>query len=158
MQLYLIRHGLAAEGAADEARPLTEEGRARMAEEARALRRIGARFDRLLHSPLVRAAQTADTLEELVVGTSSPTPQLARAPAEELLAELRGESVALVGHEPWLSELVAWLVTGERRLGPRFAIEKGGVALLEGEPRPLGMALAAFLPPDALLAIARGSS
>jgi phosphohistidine phosphatase len=155
MQLYLIRHGLAADGGADEARPLTDEGRARIAEEAQALRRLGAQFDRLLHSPLLRATQTAEALADLVLGTSSPTPRLVLAPSEELLAELAGESVALVGHEPWLSELVAWLVTGERRLGPRFAIEKGGVALLEGEPRPLGMALAAFLPPEALLAIGR---
>ena len=36
-----------------------------------------------------------------------------------------GPDAAVVGHEPWLSQLVAWLTTGEQR-GELVELEKGG--------------------------------
>ena len=63
-----------------------------------------------------------------------------------------GETVAVVGHEPWLSELIAWLVVGEPADGDaRFRMKKGGVAQLRGTPRPGRMQLRALLPPKLFL-------
>ena len=62
--------------------------------------------------------------------------------------------MALVGHEPYLSELLGWLLFGDfvgdsarEALAERFLFKKGGVAWLEGRPRPGEVALRAFLPP-----------
>jgi phosphohistidine phosphatase len=55
--------------------------------------------------------------------------------------------VAVVGHEPWLGELIALLTTGESRHGETIPLKKGGVAILEGAPTPGGMTLRALLPP-----------
>jgi phosphohistidine phosphatase len=150
MRLALIRHAIAEEGADDDARPLSKKGRKRFQEEVKALARLELRFERVLHSPKLRAVQTAELLASLAGAGLEVTPLLARAPSEELLGLLRGDSLAVVGHEPHLSTLLAWLVSGDRALGARVELKKGAVALLEGEPTPGGMQLLALLPPKVL--------
>lgn len=152
MKLYVIRHAPAAgqsPDGSDEARALTPEGRARFACVVAALRSLGVRFDLLLHSPLLRAVETAELCTPLLEGRTAVTAELAQAPSKALLDQLRGVSVAVVGHEPWQSELVAWLVTGEREFGPRFALAKGAVAALGGRAEPGAMSLD-FLAPSEL--------
>lgn len=154
MLLHVIRHAIALDTAemADEDRPLTDEGRGEFAAVVDGLGRIGTRFDLVLHSPLVRAVQTAEMLSPLLRseparGERRASAHLAKAPSVELLAELRGDSVAVIGHEPWVSELVAWLLVADRRHGQCFALGKGAVAILEGGPRPADMALVGFFAP-----------
>jgi hypothetical protein len=78
-------------------------------------------------------------------------PLLAAPPADGLLQLFStGNVVGAVGHEPWLSELLAWLVTGKATLGSQFEFKKGAVAHLEGEPRPGQMRLKALLTPKAM--------
>jgi phosphohistidine phosphatase len=156
MQLFLVRHAPAlprAAGGGDAARPLSPEGRSGFARSVRGLERLGLRFDRLYHSPWLRAVQTADALMSLVDGESVVCPELARAPSAELLSCVRGERVALVGHEPWLSALCAWLVLGSSANGSRLVVKKGGVVRLQGRLAPSGMELLALLPPKALRAL-----
>lgn len=155
MKLFVIRHATAADRSPDgrdESRALTPEGRERFARAVAALRSLGVRFDLLLHSPLLRAVETAELCTPLLTGRTAVAAELAQAPSKSLLAQLRGESVAVVGHEPWQSELVAWLVTGERELGPRFAFRKGAVAALDGRAEPGAMALEFFASPRLLAA------
>src|SRR4028118_1349152 len=67
MELYLIRHGIAAERetyANDEERPLTDKGRKKTEKVAKQLRKHGLRFDLILTSPLVRARETAMILQD----------------------------------------------------------------------------------------------
>ncbi len=150
MELTLIRHAIAEPGADDAARALTPEGRARFRTCAKTLAALGLRFERVLHSPRRRAVQTAELLVRRCGGQLEETPLLAQAPGASLLAAARGERVALVGHEPWLSELLALLVTGETGDGARFELKKGAAALLEGTPKPGAMRLRALLPPRVL--------
>src|SRR5215468_8844575 len=98
MELYVLRHGIAAdmgpEGSGDAGRPLTEEGIAKMREEARGLLQLGLRLDVLLSSPLVRARQTAEivgralNIEIQLAAALAPGCDLARLGG--LLAEHRG--------------------------------------------------------------------
>src|SRR5258707_13791920 len=107
MQLFLIRHAIAEDpraGLRDESRALTAEGRRRFTEELRGLERLDFRFERLRHSPLRRALETAELLVPLVEGELAVDARLATAPGAGLIASLAGESLALGGHEPWLSE------------------------------------------------------
>ena len=85
-------------------------------------------------------------------------PALARAPSQDVLDALDGTRVALVGHEPWMGELVAWLTTGATLHGSVFAFKRGGVAWLEGQPQPGQMVLQAFLPPKVLRKLGEGTS
>ncbi len=153
MRLVLVRHAAATRrrrGTADADRAITPRGRARFRAAVLGLRRLGLRFDTVVSSPKTRAVETAALLAPLSAGAARVTVHLSRTPAAPLLAELRGTCVAFVGHEPWLSELVAWLTTGNRRLGPKFRMKKGGVIVIEGEPRPGAMRLVAALPPKVL--------
>jgi phosphohistidine phosphatase len=150
MLLALMRHGAAkpaASGRRDADRPLTPEGRRRLRRLVRALRQSRLRFDRLLHSPWRRAAETAELVTPLLEGPATAEPLLARPPGADLLACLGGERPLLVGHQPWLGQTLAWLVLGRRDTGAVFEWKKGGLALLSGEPRPGRMRLVGFLPP-----------
>jgi len=113
-----------------------------MTRQARGLAELGVTFDEVLTSPLVRARQTADILADAF----RASPRIVEVPALEpgrsakdaasaLRNFTRRTSLALVGHEPGLGELAAWLV-GLR--GP-LAFKKGSVALVE----------VALLPPPA---------
>lgn len=153
MQLYVVRHAIAEERnpeRPDALRGLTREGEERFAPHVRARDRLGVRFTRVLHSPWRRAAQTAAMLAPLCEGSLAAIDALAAPPDERLLESMVGTHVAVVGHEPWLGALVAWLVLGERELGERFPLKRGGVAHLEGSVGPAGMRLRALWTPKIL--------
>ena len=147
MDLVIVRHApaedrerFARRGLDDAERPLTDKGRRKMAKAARGLARLVARPTVLATSPYVRAVQTADILRRAYGGLpltrlSSLVPGARR---EDVLAWVgqcdtrtdRGEKrvVMLVGHEPGLGELAAWLVTGEAR--GIFPLRKGGACAI----------------------------
>jgi len=153
MKLYLVRHAIAEEalpGQPDDTRPLSREGLERFGQVVAGLKRLGIRFDRLYHSPKLRAVQTAELLKPLLKGESQVTPYLAAQPGPKLLGTLQGERVVLVGHEPWMSQLCALLVLGDLEAAGGLVFKKGGVAQLEGQPKPGGMRLLALLPPKVL--------
>ncbi len=61
MKLYLLRHGIAADLGVgglvrDEDRPLTDEGRAKMKQEAQGMRKLELSFDLILTGPLLGRA------------------------------------------------------------------------------------------------------
>lgn len=155
-----MRHALAlppeGEGEeADDQRPLAPKGVRRFRKVVRGLKALGVELTFLLTSPKRRALETAELLAGLLEGESRVTPHLAEPPGPALLEEIPQEGrVALVGHEPYLSQLLAWLLFGDflgdqapPGAGERFLLKKGGVAWLEGTPRPGGMVLRALLPP-----------
>lgn len=162
MELYVVRHGIAEERRPDRPdaeRALTEKGARRFRKHAKALGRLDVRFTEVLHSPWRRAAETAKLLGRLSERPPSAVDALAAPPDERILAELAQREqgvIAVVGHRPWLNELTAWLVLGDRDDGEaRFGIEKGGVVHLTGAPRPGSMQLVASMPPKLLRLAAR---
>ncbi len=101
----------------DSKRPLTSEGIARLRKEAKALEGLGVSFDQILSSPLVRARQTADVFAEELKGKPPIANTDALTPAgspgaviQELAKHMRKASIALVGHEPNMGELAAFLI------------------------------------------------
>lgn len=153
MDLFILRHAVAQErrpGLSDSRRALTPAGRKRWSRAVKGLRALGIRFDSLFHSPYLRAVQSAEIAAPLLEGESIVTQALIGSPDEALLEELVGDRVAVVGHEPWLTELVAWLVLGDSSQGDRFELKKGGVAWLQGKPQPGKMKLRALLTPSVL--------
>jgi phosphohistidine phosphatase len=155
MRLFLIRHAPAKArqpGDAESDRPLSRRGRRRWRRALRGLVRTGLRFDRLYHSPWLRAVHTAEPLRVLVDDESLVLGELLGVPGPALLLALRGERVAAVGHEPWLTQLAAILVFGDVALHRRLSLKRGGLLVLDGELRPAGMQLRGLFPPRLLRA------
>jgi phosphohistidine phosphatase len=150
MKLLIIRHAIAEErddfartGRDDRLRPLTDEGRKKMKQAAKGLRSLAPDIDLLATSPLTRAAQTGAILDTVYGGLDEvEIEELApEASPIEFLSWLRHQShqdgkdcIAVVGHEPSLSLILSFLLTGsERRL---FAFRKGGACLLQFSDEP----------------------
>ena len=146
MQLLVIRHAIAMTREAfasldtdDARRPLTHEGRRKMAAGAKGLCDLVPSLDVLASSPFVRAHQTAVIVAECfgevpIVTTSTLEPD---APPDRFLTwlhSLEGDVVAVVGHEPHLGMLVTWLLTGLE--DSRLPLKKGGACLLDLAARP----------------------
>ncbi len=109
LELYLIRHGVAAprgdEFPDDSKRPLTSGGIARLRKEAKALDELNVGFDHIITSPLLRTRQTADVFAETMKSKPSVSNADALAPAgtptavfQELGKHMRKGRIALVGH------------------------------------------------------------
>lgn len=143
MNLYIVRHAIAVdredfEGKDDSQRPLTNRGRRKMKKIARGLRQLGVKFDMILSSPYVRARETAEILaaeykmkEEPVLSEKLVPPGDFDQLIDEINAASHGGSLAIVGHEPMLSEFVSFLALG----GPGLAVtmKKGGVCCLSAD-------------------------
>lgn len=164
VELYVVRHAIAAERGPDwpddTKRPLTERGIERFREVVDGLVWLDVQLDVVLASPLVRARQTA---QYLATGLPAKPPIVAvdalapgHVPAEmmeQVAREARGHRcLALVGHEPDLGELVAWLI-GSRRAIP---MKKGGVCRVDLDSLSgRHGTLAWLLPPKALRKLGR---
>jgi phosphohistidine phosphatase len=159
MRVFIIRHAIAADrapGLVDDERRLTRRGRRRFRGAARGLARLFAAPTAMVSSPLVRARQTARIAARAWDGMDFTRDQaLAGGSIEDVLALLSrfpaDAAVALVGHEPQVSELLAHLVGS--RDAASLAFKKGGVAVVDlPEGPPSTGRLAAFLPPAVLRA------
>ena len=138
MQLLIIRHAIAVPrgtpGIPDEDRPLTPEGELKFREAAKGLAALVDRPDTLLTSPWLRAKQTA-AIAAAAWGRIEPkeTAALAGGSFEEqaeVLARCPDDAtVAVVGHEPYVSELLGRLL-GSRH-DDRLSFKKGGAALVD---------------------------
>ena len=162
MKLLLVRHAAAVPrgtpGIPDGERPLTPRGRAKFTVAAKGLARIAHRPDVLLTSPLPRARATAE-IAARAFKRIEPTiePALAHESLDGIVAALGthppGATVAVVGHEPTLSALLARLLGAAHR--ERLAFKKGGAALVDLPAGPSGGGLLIwFLKPKVLRALA----
>ena len=134
MRLLIVRHAEAVPvttaGVPDRDRPLTRHGEYIFRAAARGLARRLPAPDLLLASPLLRAQQTAAILAAAWAGIAvTPEVALASGSVEAIVAALADhetETIALVGHEPTVSALLAELVGGEAR-----GFSPGAAALVE---------------------------
>jgi phosphohistidine phosphatase len=152
MRLLIIRHAIADDreewaksGKPDGERPLTAKGMKRMQAAAGGLSRLVETPETIGTSPLVRAAQTAEIVAE-VLGDVKVKPVEALSPSADfadLVAWLRSlktnGTVAVVGHEPHLSGLACYLLTGRRE--SFLELKKGAACLIQlSEPPTPGVA------------------
>jgi phosphohistidine phosphatase len=144
MNLYLLRHGIAVDPsvpdfAKDAERPLTPKGKRRLLQIAAAMAALKISFDVMVSSPYVRARQTAEIVAKSLKRrkqlkfsddlTPGGNPKL----LIQMLNELRPrpKTVLLVGHEPYLSKLIALLTSGSTNM--EIDLKKGGLCQLETE-------------------------
>jgi phosphohistidine phosphatase len=127
MNLYLMRHAIAVESdenTEDSQRPLTEKGRKRLGKIARNLVKLDLTFDLILTSPYLRARQTADVVadvlnlkaKQVLVSENLAPLGLVDQLLEEINAHESIEFLLIVGHQPFLSQLIGMLVAGDASL------------------------------------------
>jgi phosphohistidine phosphatase len=137
MLIYLLRHGVAEPprpGEPDSDRSLTTDGEAGV----RAVARRAAasiRPDSILQSPYRRAVQTADILMEEIKFHGDRLATIALLPDadvrdawNEIRAHAATAGVVLVGHQPLLSALAAYLLGFP---DAAIALEPGSLACIE---------------------------
>ncbi len=157
MRCYFLRHGLAVDPdqweGDDADRPLTVEGKERMAREAKTIAALSLEFDAIITSPLLRAKQTADIVADKMKMRSRLVEDRRLALAFDsralngILCERPGASaIMLVGHEPSMSQTI-----GEVVGGARIDFKKGSLACVEfDDPASLAGELVWLVPPKVL--------
>lgn len=136
MYLYLIRHGIAQDREQeikDEERSLTPEGRQKTQKVAQKIKKLGLNFDVIFTSPLVRASQTAEIWLE--TGLSKQIEESNHlAPEGDFDSWLnafeaknypQNSQIALIGHEPCLSNWAEILLWGEAK--DSLVLKKAGM-------------------------------
>ncbi|MCA1826280.1 MAG: phosphohistidine phosphatase SixA [Myxococcales bacterium] len=143
IRIYLVRHGIAVDHAdrgelPDDDRPLTGKGRRRFRRAARAFARLGEQVDFIFTSPLIRAAQTAEILagalrasEVGVVEELRPEGAVGKLLAEVGRRVKDEQGVALVGHDPQMSQLVAVVGDVSKTDQERIDFRKGAIVRID---------------------------
>jgi len=143
MNLYIVRHAIAvARGIPgyddDNQRPLTDNGRKKMKKIVKGLHQLDIELDTILSSPYVRARDTAKILanefkveNQLSFSENLIPPGNFEALIDEIHEKYDVGSLAMVGHEPMLSQFISWLATGNRDM--KITFKKGGVCYLSSD-------------------------
>lgn len=156
VRLHLVRHAHAGDSAEwigdDDLRPLTDKGRKQAQRLGRFMGEHGVRPDVIVSSPLVRALQTAEIVAGALDMTVRRDARLASGFGKRelwgLLDELGAREPLLVGHEPDLSSLLAYLLGA-----PAVPMKKGALATVDLETRlGDGEGILRWLVPPELLA------
>jgi phosphohistidine phosphatase len=150
MDLILWRHADAEDGTPDLERKLTAKGRKQAEHVAAWLKqRLPARYS-LLASPAVRAQQTAEALGEKIRTVAALAPGASpRQVIEAVSWPDRDGTVVVVGHQPDLGRVAAWLVAGSQG---GWSVKKGGLWWISSREREDGnqVVVRAVASPDLL--------
>jgi len=137
MMCYFLRHGPAGDRekweGPDSQRPLTPDGRKRIAREARTVADLKLGIERVITSPLVRARQTAELVaDELDLKNALvEDPRIDLGFSCERLASVLGEyhdakAIMLVGHDPSMTGVIEEVIGGAA-----IDFKKGALACVE---------------------------
>lgn len=161
--LFLLRHGEADHDGPptwghDSERPLTREGKEKMAIQALAMRRMEMAIETIVTSPYRRARQTAEAvasayhLEDRMTESDLLKPGAEFKDLVRTMRTVRGERILVVGHAP---DLGIW--AGELIGSESIPLGKGWLAWirLESEMEIGGGRLKALLPAELMQTIGR---
>jgi phosphohistidine phosphatase len=146
MRIYLFRHGEAlSKGdpsvSSDAERPLTQDGIKHTRQAAEGLKTLDVAFDAVFTSPWVRARQTAD-IGAAVWGLQHKLEEMPELAGDRRVEDVLGalakrsalEHVVLVGHNPLLGELAAYLLS--LSTGMAVDLKKSGACAVEVQRVP----------------------
>jgi len=156
MKLYFLRHGAAEDPKkfkVDLDRPLTKKGQEEIKNEIHNLKHLPVKFDIIIHSPYLRAKQTAEAVaKEIHLSDKLCEDEVLSSGcnAEKLLAMLElyqdYQNVLLVGHEPDFGLILGNLLD----LKGALPLKKGGLAGLDLDLKSKEAELVLFLNPEFL--------
>jgi phosphohistidine phosphatase len=153
MRLYVVRHGDAVVPPGGRERSLTPRGERDAEAAGELLAQQG--LDYLLHSPKLRAHQTAELILEAFDGLGhAAAPSLVPPSTGQLVVEAvertGARRVALVSHMPLVAYLVGWFTSGEYSHYPLPGFPEAGIVALDADIPARGLASVAWyaFPPD----------
>lgn len=138
MKLYLAQHGEAVAKDVDPGRPLSQKGELDVRRMAEFLKRHGVTVDNIWHSGKMRAHQTAEILGEALLlrgeveASGGINPDDAVEDFSITVHQLKGNAL-VVGHLPFMSRMVSYLVTGNQDRDV-VAYKPGSVVCLAQDP------------------------
>lgn len=145
MKLIIVRHAIAEDRVefkkkklSDAKRPLTKKGIKIFTKNIKHILKVLPKAEKLYSSDLVRAVQTAAIISKKTKLKNRMLRELRPAASfESLIKKIKKNKVAIiVGHEPFLSEFIGYLVgNGDKDslIAKKIKMKKGGVILLSGE-------------------------
>jgi phosphohistidine phosphatase len=143
MDLFILRHGEAGKrlppAISDFHRPLTLAGKKEVRDIAKSLKDIRVKFNLIITSPLRRTYQTASIVAMVFKGKSNIETWDQLKPesnSTDLYPKLyqkfkQNSSILIVGHEPYLSNLISEIISNGNRLPTPIrgiVLKKGGLA------------------------------
>ncbi len=156
MEIYLIQHAHAKVNEEDPQRPLSKRGESDITRVAEYTGKQGITIDRIYHSGKLRAKQTAEILAKylqkkgIVVSKKGLHPGDEIIPIKEWLEKVAGEgvqSLAIVGHLPFLDRLASFLVAGGEEAHV-VAFQNSGIVKLIPESSGNGYSIEWILTPN----------
>jgi len=146
MRIYLFRHGEAltkgdSSVASDPERPLVEEGIRRTRQSAEGLKTMDLSFDIVFTSPWLRALQTAEIVCD-VLGIKDKLHEMDQLAGDRSVADVmlalakqnQHENVMLVGHNPLLGEIAAYVLSLSTDM--QVDLKKSGICVVESDRIP----------------------
>jgi len=135
--VVLFRHGEAYPDTIDPSRSLTERGKVETRKVAEALGRAGVKIEEIIHSPKLRAKQTAEIVSKILGVTSlreSPLllPDTDPRKTMELIRDT-SHNILLCGHLPNLARVFSLLYLGKDTDKSIELNTSGAVGLVEVE-------------------------
>lgn len=155
MHLYILRHGDAESSPSlnDSDRALSQRGKREVERVGLYLQQSKTQIDLIVSSPLLRAKETAATIQQMnqienVTTSEFLVPESNIAQLLKELNELTAPAVLLIGHEPQMSALISVLISGSERA--HIEMKKATLACLAVQkPVQEGMGLLRWLIPVA---------
>ncbi|HLD16362.1 MAG TPA: phosphohistidine phosphatase SixA [Coxiellaceae bacterium] len=135
MKFYCVRHGDTVSTLVDPDRPLSEAGRAGIVRVARSLKKAGIILPHLIHSPKLRAQQTAQIIvdevgAERTTETKSKLDDTDSAMDWATEINLWEEDTMMIGHLPFISQLISQLLLQDEHK-PLISFVPGTVVCLQ---------------------------
>jgi len=135
MDLILWRHAEAEDGFPDAERALTPKGQRQASLMAQFLSSRLPANTHILVSPALRTQQTARALtHHFITEPAINTGANATAVLEKIIWPNCSNAVLLVGHQPWLGEIAAQLMTGQSAYWQVKKGQFGGFATVTHKP------------------------
>ena len=118
MNFYLMRHGDALSPAENPQRPLSADGRRRVAQTARLAVERNVQVSVIYHSGILRAQENAEILAEHIRPAADVAQLSGLLPEDDpaiVKAELDGarDAILLIGHLPHIRRLAGLLINGD---------------------------------------------
>lgn len=154
MDLILWRHAEAEEGSPDLTRSLTEKGKQQAKVIAKWLKPKVPQNIHIWASDALRSQQTAVALSNAYHTEERLNPNMPYQEVVQWLYEQRWqENLLLVGHQPWIGQLSAYLMDCGEKKATRWAIKKGAVWWFEikADSEKIRAKLRVVMPPALLL-------
>jgi len=135
MKVYLVQHGDSVKKEANPERPLSEKGKKDIERLAEFIAKTNVTISQIVHSGILRAQQTAETLGKIISFQGNIEEQSGLEPLDPIypiVEEIENwqDGTLLAGHLPFVGKLAAKILTGNEH-NNIIAFEPGTIVCLE---------------------------